>query len=91
MRSRKTIGGAARIVRDSYFNKSLNQNWWDIRKRVFERDNGVCGLRLRNGTLCGAPAKDVHHIIPLSRGGTTTFSNLLAVCESCHRARHSHL
>lgn len=90
MRSRSTIGGVKRIIRDSYSNKALKQNWWDIRKRVNERDGGVCQM-LIGSRPCGAKANDIHHIIPLSRGGTTTFSNLIAVCKSCHEKRHSHL
>ncbi|WP_456264621.1 HNH endonuclease [Helcococcus bovis] len=29
-------------------------------------------------------ANEVHHILPLSRGGTHSFSNLMALCKSCH-------
>ena len=30
------------------------------------------------------PAKEVHHILPLEKGGTHNESNLMALCKSCH-------
>lgn len=38
---------------------------------------------------CGAagritPAQEVHHIVPLSGGGTHAEDNLMALCSSCH-------
>lgn len=75
----------AKIQRDNY-----GSNWWAIRKEVFDRDEGVCqesGVRGK----CGRPGVDVHHVIPLSRGGTTTKSNLITVCKEHHEAKHHHM
>lgn len=33
---------------------------------------------------CGAPAEQVHHITPLSAGGTHDESNLQSLCHRCH-------
>lgn len=85
--TRRRANGTARIKRDSYSNSTTN--WWDIRKEVFERDDKKCQSRI-GGRACLKPGVDVHHIIPLSRGGTTTKGNLITVCESCHQARHRH-
>lgn len=30
------------------------------------------------------PAEEVHHILPLSKGGTHVESNLMALCKRCH-------
>lgn len=30
------------------------------------------------------PAQEVHHIVPLSKGGTNSFDNLMALCKPCH-------
>ena len=30
------------------------------------------------------PAREVHHIVPLSEGGTHAEENLMALCTSCH-------
>lgn len=34
--------------------------------------------------LCGAPATEVDHIVPLRRGGTDLRSNLVGLCKPCH-------
>jgi 5-methylcytosine-specific restriction protein A len=36
----------------------------------------------------GTPYLEVHHLIPLSEGGSDTISNTLAVCPNCHRKLH---
>ena len=35
--------------------------------------------------ICGAPATEVHHIVPLARGGTHDRANLMPLCSRCHR------
>jgi len=30
------------------------------------------------------PAEEVHHVLPLSHGGTHSEDNLMALCKSCH-------
>ncbi len=35
--------------------------------------------------LCGAPATEVHHLVPLSSGGTHDRANLAPLCATCHR------
>lgn len=37
---------------------------------------------------CGAKAQEVHHIIPISKGGTNKYDNLVSVCVSCHAKIH---
>jgi hypothetical protein len=32
---------------------------------------------------------DVHHIVPLSKGGADAYDNMLCVCPSCHRKFHT--
>lgn len=38
---------------------------------------------------CGAPMKDIDHIVPLSHGGTGAWDNLTAACASCNRSKQS--
>ena len=82
---KRLFNGTARIVRDNYSNATTK--WWDIRKEVFERDSGKCQV-FKGWSKCGKPAKEVHHVTPLSRGGTTTKTNLISICKDCHDARH---
>jgi len=32
--------------------------------------------------------EEVHHILPLSRGGTSDEDNLMSLCKSCHSKIH---
>ena len=38
--------------------------------------------------LCGRPAQEVHHRVPVSRGGQHTEENLISLCRSCHNRVH---
>lgn len=71
------------LKRETYANGIVN-SWWSICEQVKKRDNNKC-------FYCGAKAEEVHHIIPLSRGGTTTMVNLVCVCKACHNRLHSHM
>lgn len=60
-------------------------DWESRRRRVYARDNNRC----RN---CGTAGDDAelhaHHIVPKSRGGTHSLSNLVTLCRACHEAAH---
>ncbi len=85
---RRHKSGVSRIVRANYNTNQFGQQeknfWWKISAEVRLRDGNRC-------IWCGSPAKDVHHIKPLSRGGLTTKSNLACICDDCHNRRHGHL
>lgn len=34
------------------------------------------------------PYLEVHHVLPLSKGGPDTPQNCVALCPNCHRAMH---
>ena len=59
---------------------------WDlIRKAVLRRDRFQCqGC----GKTCGL---NVHHIVPVHRGGEDDPRNLISLCNDCHAAIHSWL
>ena len=53
------------------------------RKLILERD----GHRCRD---CGFPGRlEIHHVIPLHRGGSDEEDNLLTLCRACHLAKHA--
>ncbi|WP_375142034.1 HNH endonuclease [Natronoarchaeum rubrum] len=52
------------------------------RDRILRRDNNRCPRCQTSSPL------EVHHIIPVSRGGTKDDGNLVTLCENCHTAAH---
>jgi len=57
---------------------------WDIlRHECLTRDDFTC-------QGCGAVAtrQNVHHIIPLYRGGKNEINNLITLCDNCHARIH---
>ena len=61
-------------------------NWEEIIRAVRERDGYRC-------TQCGETSVvlHVHHVIPLSKGGSNSMSNLVTLCEKHHTAKHDHM
>lgn len=49
----------------------------------------LCEQCLKQGRT--TPTEEVHHIIPLSRGGTHSTDNLMSLCQSCHNKIHHDL
>lgn len=90
--SRKNAYGVAKIVRASYSTVSgmtVKNSWYDLVKKVNMLHNGMCVVCRNKGIL--TKGSEVHHIVPLSKGGSNTMSNLLLLCGSCHNKRHNHL
>jgi hypothetical protein len=57
-------------------------DWDKRRKDVYERDGRQCGK-------CGSLNRlHLHHIKPLSKGGSNEISNLKLLCEKCHSKEH---
>jgi hypothetical protein len=64
-------------------------NWSSIREAVLARDGYKCAN-------CGVQAGPnvtlhVHHVVPLSLGGTNNLTNLTTLCERCHKSLHPHM
>jgi hypothetical protein len=59
-------------------------NWGEITEEL-RREAGEC----RN---CGRPRDqvmlEVHHVVPVSRGGSHSEENLCVLCRDCHEAAH---
>ena len=92
--ARRNAHGIAKIRRETYNTVqagfSVKSGWHEMQKRVAARSNNKCEARI-NGIRCNKPGDDVHHIIPLNSGGTTTMANLIHLCVGCHAKRHRHL
>ena len=52
-----------------------------IRKLIFIRDNYCC-------VKCGSKKNlEIHHIVPLAKGGSNRLENLQLLCRSCNRGK----
>jgi 5-methylcytosine-specific restriction endonuclease McrA len=54
------------------------------RRAVFARDGWSC-------QYCGAPAENVDHVIPRSRGGPHSWENVVAACRRCNSRKENRL
>lgn len=67
--------------RDTAVKKRYGRAWKRIRDRYINA-RSLCEQCKKNGKL--TPAEEVHHIKPLSHGGTNDEDNLMSLCKSCH-------
>lgn len=57
---------------------------WDmLRRERLARDGYTC-----QGCGVSATKQNIHHIIPLERGGSNDLSNLTTLCNNCHARIH---
>ncbi len=59
--------------------------WRRVRQRYVSA-HPLCERCLVEGKI--TPVDEVHHIIPVSQGGTNDESNLMSLCKSCHNKIH---
>src|SRR3712207_5583978 len=78
LRSERSEMAVPSVIRLTYFVKvpfraraALN------RRAVFARDDNRC-------QYCGAPAENIDHVIPRSRGGQHVWENVVAACRPCN-------
>ena len=67
-------------------NNQLRHQAHSLRKQVLERHDHRC-------FCCGVPENQkerlqLHHILPIARGGMSTLDNLIPLCPSCHAKIH---
>lgn len=63
--------------------KQLRPSWWTVRDEERADECYNCGA-----SECKL---DVHHIVPLSAGGTNDSWNLMTLCESCHSTAEAYV
>ncbi len=64
-------------------------DWNSRRKRVYKRDDYTCQNCGIGGGSYGNAELHAHHVVPKSRGGTHDVSNLITLCNQCHKTVHS--
>jgi len=80
----------------SFYPREYPTNWSQIRRWVLKRDGYQC--RVTWIDVYGIPRRcqnkkhlHVHHLTPLSEGGSSNAENLVTQCEEHHVAQHPHL
>jgi 5-methylcytosine-specific restriction protein A len=67
-------------------NVSESPEWRKLRKS-YKEQHPLCEVCLNKGKK--SPSLDVHHIIPMSKGGDLlSIDNLIALCHQCHSEVH---
>lgn len=69
--------------RDPAIRRRYGRAWKRIRDSYISQ-HPLCEECEKKGKL--TKAEEIHHILPLSRGGTHERTNLMALCKSCHSA-----
>ena len=72
--------------RDPEARKRYGSAWRVIRAR-YAAEHPFCEMCLAEGRY--TPTEHIHHIKPLTQGGTHEESNLKALCHSCHSRAHA--
>jgi len=67
--------------RDPIHRKRYGRVWKQIRDRYIAA-HPLCEECYKKNRL--SSAEEVHHILPLSKGGTHDDDNLMSLCKSCH-------
>lgn len=63
------------------------EDWGMRRQYIAEINEYSCQKCRRKGFL----GFHVHHILPLSKGGTNSLENLAYLCQRCHENEHPHM
>ena len=59
-----------------------------LKHNIYMRDNGQCRY-VNNGKRCeNRRWLDIHHKIPLAKGGPMTEENLITLCSAHHKQQH---
>lgn len=67
----------SKYTRESHLPYRAN---WRKRRMMFLRRNPLC-------KTCGAIAREVDHMIPITAGGSQSDENLQALCKTCHNRK----
>ena len=65
--------------------RNMRKNTTETMKNINEILKLISVMEKRGELL----EKEVHHILPLSRGGTNNEDNLMSLCKSCHSKIHA--
>ena len=85
LHSERTVMPAPSVIRLTHFVKVPYRTRAALNRRaVFARDDNRC-------QYCGAPAENIDHVIPRSRGGEHTWENVVAACRPCNSRKQDRM
>ena len=68
-----------------WYGRMPEHQWRRMRQKIYARDEGMCCYCFDKVELFQC---HIHHVQPLSRGGTNRPGNLKTLCVACHKHRH---
>ncbi len=68
--------------------RKYGRAWKRIRDR-YAAEHQLCEMRLQEGRV--TLIDEVHHVAPVSKGGTHDRRNLMSLCRSCHNKIHAEM
>jgi len=74
-----------KYIRSPEVKRKYGSVWRRIRDS-YAKEHPLCERCLKEGQL--SPVEEVHHILPVKRGGTHSRDNLMSLCRSCHNKVH---
>ncbi len=83
---RKVNSDYEKYGRDKTAKSRYGRAWKRIRDK-YASEHPFCELCLQRGVA--VPTEQIHHVMPLSEGGTHDRNNLIALCKSCHSHIHA--
>ena len=86
-KARVARGGAARRMRRELVINDFTAEQWQAILILFKYACAYCG---KSQETLGKPLEQ-DHVIPLSKGGPHTASNIVPACRTCNARKHNHL
>lgn len=80
-RSHLNINTIIAVKGDDYFSKNYDTNIAISRRMLFKRDRNMCAYC---GTVLHDKSLELEHVIPRSKGGLTTWTNIVSACRYCN-------
>lgn len=68
-----------KVLKDRALNRKKRE---EIAYYEYDRKCALCGWHIDNGPMGGC---ELHHIIPVSMGGSDEKENLILLCPNCHK------
>ncbi len=80
-RSELVINSIISVHGDDYFSKNYDSTISISRRMLFKRDRHMCAYC---GTVLHDKSLELEHVIPKSKGGETSWTNIVSACRMCN-------